>query len=107
MHRGACRVRCRRPQYAVWRSARTPAGVMVDQSREQPKELATVRGGERRDKRLLRGLDSPVESFQCPSAGWRQVDENAPLVLLVADARHQAIAFELTQQCMHVTAINR
>jgi hypothetical protein len=70
-------------------------------------ELAAVCGCERRDKRLLRRFDSLVEAFQGPASGRRQVDEHAALVVLIADARHQTIAFELTQQSMHVTAVNR
>jgi hypothetical protein len=80
---------------------------MVDQSRKQSMELAAVGVGERREKCLLRGFDSVVEASQHADSSRRQVDENAALVMLIADARHQAFAFELTQQSMHVAAVNR
>jgi hypothetical protein len=70
-------------------------------------ELAAVGGGERCDKRLLRRVEALVQPLQSPNAGTRHVDDDAPLVLLIADARHEPITFELIQQRMHVTAIDQ
>ena len=80
---------------------------MVNQAREQSMELAPVGGWQGRDKRRLRSFDALIEAFQRAGAGGRQGAEDAPLVILCAHAREQAIAFELTQQRMHVTAVNR
>jgi hypothetical protein len=80
---------------------------VFDQLCEQPVELATVGSRERRDERFLSSLDPSVEAPQRTGPGRRQFDEDAAAVVLVADARDQAVLFEVAEQGVHVAAIDQ
>lgn len=80
---------------------------MLDELREQALELSAVRARQRREERLLRGLDSTVEAFQGARAGGRDVDEHAPAVVRVTHARDEPVSFELTEEGVHVTAVDQ
>ena len=83
------------------------AGVMLDELCKQPLQLAAICARQRRDERLLRGVDSSVEALQRTGARRRELDEHAPAVVRVAHARDQVVPFELPEQRVHVAAIDQ